>query len=26
MTVPQIENVLAVGRRMMKEGRPYVVE
>jgi hypothetical protein len=26
MSVPQIENVLAIGQRMLQEGLPYVVE
>ena len=26
MTVPQIENVIAIGQRMLEEGRPYVTE
>eukprot|EP01048_Picozoa_sp_COSAG05_P035505 COSAG05_NODE_15469_length_369_cov_0.566667_1_plen_25_part_10 len=25
MSVPQIENVLAIGQRMLQEGLPYVV-
>ena len=26
MNVPQIENVIAIGRRMLEEGQPYVTE